>query len=173
MTPSGLRRTLAAWVTVAFLLAVPVVAAAQPSGMPGQAGPGQMPPGGRGMMPPPGMGPGGGPAWVGAVMRLDLTEQQRADVKALTDGQRDSQRGLREQVRATQLQLAAAVFTASPDAAAISEIVQSLAELQRQGLEADVALQQRVAALLNDTQRAQVVTFLSQGPPRGGPPPER
>jgi Spy/CpxP family protein refolding chaperone len=172
MRSSAVRRTLAGWAAVAFLLAVPLVAAAQPSGMPGQAGPGQMPPGGRGMMPPPGMGPGGGPPWVGAVMRLDLTEQQRADIKTLIDGQRESERSVREQTRATQQQLAAAVFTASPDAAAISEIVQHLAELQKQGLETDVALQQRVSALLNDTQRAQLVKLLSQGPPRGGPPPE-
>jgi Spy/CpxP family protein refolding chaperone len=173
MRSSAVRHTLAGWAAVAFLLVLPVVAAAQPSGPPGQMGPGQMPPEGRGMMPPPGMGPGGGPGWQGLVMRLDLTDQQRSDVVALLDGQRESERSRREATRKTQQSLATAVLTSSPDTTVIAEIVQQLADEQRQALEADVALQQRVAALLTDGQRTQLLRLLSQGPPRGGPPPER
>jgi Spy/CpxP family protein refolding chaperone len=164
---------LAGWAAVVFLLVLTAMAGAQPSGPPGQMGPGQMPPGGRGMMPPPGMGPGGGPGWQGAIMRLDLTDQQRSDIMALFDGQRESERSRREATRKTQQALAAAVFASSPDATASAYLVQQLADQQRLALEADVALQQRVAALLTEEQRAQLLKLLSQGPPRGGAPPER
>lgn len=166
-----LQHRAASWLATAILLAVPVLAAAQPGG--GQMGPGQMPPGGRGQMPPPGMGPGMGPMWQGLVMRLDLSDQQRAEIKSLLTDQRESERTLREQMRAMQQQLAAAVYASAPDTVAVADLVGRLAEAQRQALDADVALQLKVSALLSEAQRAQLLKMLSQGPPRGGPPPQR
>jgi Spy/CpxP family protein refolding chaperone len=160
--------TIAACLAFGFVVATAMAASAQPGGMPGQMGQGQMPPGGRGQMPPPGMG--GGPMWQGAVMRLDLTEAQRADIKSLIDTQRESNRALREQARALHEQLATAIYGASPDSASTSDLVQKLADANRQMLEADVALQQRVSALLTEAQRADLVKLLTQRPPRGGPP---
>jgi len=168
MSRRTIRPTLAAWMAIGFIVAVAASAFAQPGGMPGQMGQGQMPPGGRGQMPPPGMG--GGPMWQGAVMRLDLADAQRNDIRSLLDAQRESNRTLREGVRALHEQLATAVYGVNPDTASIPDIVQKLTEANRQALEADVALQQKVSALLTEAQRADLVKMLTQRPPRGGPP---
>ena len=128
-----------------------------------------MPPGERSGQPPPGMRPGG-PGWQMALMRLELSEPQRTAVKQLLDESREADPTAMEQVRAVQQQLATAIYTSAPDPSAIAALVAQLGETQRPILEADVALQQKVSAVLTEQQRAQLLELLKQPPPRRGPP---
>lgn len=128
-----------------------------------------MPPGGRSGQPPPGMRPGG-PGWQMFLMRLELTEQQKTAIKQLLDESRDADRTAMEQVRAAQQQLATAIYASAPDPSAIAALVLQLGEAQGPILEADVALQQKVSAVLTDGQRARLLELMKQPPLRGGPP---
>ena len=165
---TGTMRTWLATALVAVTCAA-LPAAAQPPGAGGAPG---MPPEGRGGQPPPGMRPGG-PGWQMFLMRLELSEQQRTAIKQLMDEARDADQAAVEQVRAVQLQLAAAIYTTTPDSSAIGALLVQLTEAQRPLIEADVALQQKVSAVLTENQRARLLESMKQVPPRGGPPARR
>lgn len=169
--PRAFRHVMRACVVAASLAVLPTPALAQPMGMPGGmgAGPRQGPPHGRGQVPPPGMGTGGG--WQAFVMQLELTDQQKKDIRASVSEQREAEQARREEMRSLQQQLAKAIYTSAPDTNEIGELVGRLADAQRLALAADVVLQQRVSALLTDEQREELVTLLAKGPARGGPPP--
>jgi Spy/CpxP family protein refolding chaperone len=115
------------------------------------------------------MGPGpGGPGGLPPIfLRVELTEPQRTQIKALVDEQRESRRAHMEERRTLQQQLTSAIYGTGTDADSLASIVTKLAELQKQALDADVALQTRIAALLTDEQRQQIV---AQEAARPGPP---
>jgi periplasmic protein CpxP/Spy len=135
------------WIALGVLLGLAVNAAAQ--------GP---------MGPPPGAGGGGLPP---LFMRVQLTDQQRTQIKALVDEQRESRRPEVEERRALQQQLTSAIYGGTTAADSLNEVVTRLAELQKQGLDADVALQTKIAALLTDEQRQQIIALEAARP---GPP---
>ena len=71
-----------------------------------------------------------------------------------------------------QEQLAGAIYgSAAADADGVAQIVTRLSELQKAALEADIALQTKVAALLTEAQRQQVIAqaSLRPGAPGAGP----
>jgi Spy/CpxP family protein refolding chaperone len=130
----------------------------------GQRGPGGPPPGGPG-------GPGGFGGLPPLFMRIELTESQRTQVKALLDEQREARRADLEERRTLHEQLASAIYgSTAADADGVPQIVTRLSELQKAALEADIALQTKVAALLTEEQRQQVVqqASLRPGPPGAG-----
>ncbi len=90
-------------------------------------------------------------------MRINLTEQQKTELRTLVEQDRESRKGQFEQVRTLRQQLNAAVFGGTADTQQLSDLTAQLADLQRQALEADVALQVKIAALLTDEQRQQIV----------------
>lgn len=129
-------------VVVAGMLmsSVALVSAQGPRGRPippGAGGPGALPPG---------------------LMRINLTEQQKTELRTPIEQDRQSRKAQFEQVRTLRQQLNAAVFGGTADMQQLSELTAQLADLQRQALEADIALQVRIAALLTDEQRQQVAT---------------
>ncbi len=128
-----------------ILGAVALVSAQGPQGRPGPRGG----PGGPGGLPP-------------GLMRINLTEQQKSELRTLVEQDRDARKPQFEQVRTLRQQLNAAVFSGAPDQQQLSALTAQLADLQRQALEADVALQVRIAALLTDEQRQQIAT--ARGP---------
>ena len=152
----------------ATCLASPGAAVAQGTG----GAPG-MPPDGRRPQPPPRMlagGGPGGPGWQMLLTRLELTDQQKTDVKKLLDEAREADRPLMEQVRTLREQLASAILSGS-DPGAAAGLVTQLAQAELPVLEAEVALQQKIAAVLTEAQRARLLVLITQPPPRGGPPP--
>jgi Spy/CpxP family protein refolding chaperone len=150
-----------------------VMGLAMPAAVEAQGASGQMPPGGPRGMGPGGPGAQGGPGMGGpggglrAVMQLDLTDQQRTEIRQIMQEQRQAGQELQAQVRQTQQQLMAAIYGGSQESGSAAEIVARLAELQKQVLEADVTVQQRVAQLLTDEQKQQLLKMLN----RAGPPP--
>jgi protein CpxP len=116
------------------------------------AGAGQLP-AGRG----PGSGQGrGGPGGPLPILRqLNLTEAQRAQIKALTDEQRaqnDAQSPARKFVE-LQRALEAAVFADTPDNAQIDQLRAGIAEAEAGLLAARVELQLKIAQILTPEQR--------------------
>jgi Spy/CpxP family protein refolding chaperone len=129
------RNFVMAGALVAALGAIPVVAHQQ--GQQGQAvgramrgdGPGGSGGPGRG-----GRGGPGGPNLIGAASRLDLSDAQRDQLKALMADERKDDRGVK--VRETEQKLHAAVLADTPDTAAIEGLKAALnsahaAELDR------------------------------------------
>ena len=137
----GMRNAL--WMAAALLIGLGAAVPAQgPRGGPG--GPPRMPPGGPGAGLPP------------AFMRVNLTKEQQTQVRSLFEQRRANGEALRTELHGVQRELIAAIYVAAPDDANVSELTARLAELQRLALDADVALQLQVAALLTDDQRRQV-----------------
>jgi Spy/CpxP family protein refolding chaperone len=104
--------------------------------------------------PPPGAGGGLPPVF----LRVELTDQQRTEIKVLVDEQREARRAELEERRTLHLQLTTAIYgTTTTEAETVAQIVTRLGELQKLALDADVTLQTKIAALLTDQQRQQIV----------------
>jgi Spy/CpxP family protein refolding chaperone len=131
-------------------------------------------PRGRGPGGPGGFGRGGA-----AVLRgVDLTDEQRAAITAIHETERQARTGAPADLTLRR-QLEAEVFAEAPDAGKIATLQQQLVQAQSERLAHEIALQQKVAAVLTPEQRARVRERLSQAPPerrggferRGGPKP--
>jgi Spy/CpxP family protein refolding chaperone len=103
-------------------------------------------------------------------MQLDLTEQQRTEIRGIVEEQRTAGQALQQNMRQAQQQLMAAIYGGSAESGSVEDIVSRIAELQKQALAADVAVQQRVAPLLTDQQKQQLLQMVNR-PGRPGPPP--
>jgi periplasmic protein CpxP/Spy len=143
-------------VVLGVLMGLAVTASAQ--------GPGGGPMGARGPQgPPPGAGGGLPPVF----LRVELTDQQRTQIKALVDEQREARRAELDERRTLHLQLTTAIYgTTTTDAETVAQIVTRLGELQKLALDADLTLQTKIAALLTDQQRQQIVEQESSRPVR-------
>ena len=116
-------------------------------------------PGGRGSR---GLGPGrGGPGPVPMLQRLDLTDAQKEQVKALT-AERAGQ-GAGRTLAGLERDLTAAVMADSPDTAKIEQLKTSILEAQTTALNERVDLQLRIAQILTPEQR-QKARELPPGP---------
>jgi Spy/CpxP family protein refolding chaperone len=144
------RKMMMAGALVAAL-AIPVLAHQQ-----GQAGPGRA---GRG-------GPGGpgGPNLIGAAMRLDLTDAQREQLRAIAG--EDRKDGPGAGIREAEQKLHAAVLADTQDAAAIEGLKAALNSAHAAELDHRIALMQKVAQILTPAQRQQLLTLRPEG--RGG-----
>ena len=123
-------------------------------GPPGQPGPGSGRPGG------PGFGRGGMALLRGA----DLSEQQRADIKAIRDAARESQAGPPAEV-ALRRQLDTELFADAPDAQKIAALQEQLLRAQADRLAREIATDQKIAQVLTAEQRARIRDRLSRSQP--------
>jgi periplasmic protein CpxP/Spy len=114
----------------------------------------------------------GGPGRGGVAMLrgVDLTDEQKASIKAIHEAERPAVNGPPADM-STRRQLEAEVFADAPDAQKIASLQQQLAQAQSERLAHEIAVRQKVAAVLTAEQRAQIRERLSQDPPqrRGGP----
>jgi protein CpxP len=131
-------------------------------------------PRGRGPGGPGGFGRGGG-----AVLRgVDLTDEQKASIKAIHDAERQDRTGPPADATVRR-ELEAEVFAEAPDAQKIAALQQQLVQAQSERLAHEIAVKQKVAAVLTAEQRSKIRERLSQAPPerrggferRGGPRP--
>jgi Spy/CpxP family protein refolding chaperone len=145
-------RTLrtAALVTLAAVLTAGTLAAQPQRPLPGR------PPGGRFLM-----------------QELQLTPEQQQAIRTLLDEQRASTGSEMAHVRDLRQQLNSAIFADVPDASAIEQIQQNLADAQRSALAQRVALQLKIAQILTPAQRQRaqrLPALFDPPPPRQGPP---
>jgi Spy/CpxP family protein refolding chaperone len=150
------RNFVMAGALVAALGAIPVLAhqqgqqgqgvgrAMRGDGPGGSGGPGR---GGRG-------GPGG-PNLIGAASRLDLSDAQRDQLKALMADERKDDRGVK--VRETEQKLHAAVLADTPDTAAIEGLKAVLNSAHAAELDRRISTMQKVAQILTPAQRQQLL----------------
>jgi Spy/CpxP family protein refolding chaperone len=153
-------RTL--WTTLAAVLigALALVTVAAQAQEPRQPAPDRQAHGrvfgpGRGM----GLGPG--------LARLNLTEQQREQIHAIRQEARSSSEAPETNVGALQRELRAAIFADTPDHAKIDQLKASIAEAQASALDARIAVDLKIAAVLTPEQRAQARELPARGPGRG------
>ena len=148
-----MKKTLLALAALAAVTALAPLAAQAPQ-VPGRMGRGF---GG------PGIGGPGGPQ---AVLRqLDLTDQQREQIKVLMTERRQEQPGAR--MRELQQQLHAAVFADTVDAAKIEELKTAIASAEAELLAARIDTQVKISQILTPEQRAKAREFVANAPARG------
>ena len=150
------RKTMAVAVLVAALGTIPMVAQGLgPGGRGGFGGQGR------------GRGPGGpgGPNLMAMVHRLDLTDAQRGQLRALMEeGRQSGDPGAA--IREAEQKLHAAVLAETPDAAAIKTLKTAVNAAHAAELDRRVAMMQKVAQILTPVQRSQLLQLHPQGPPR-------
>ena len=126
-------------------------------GGPGRGGPGA-----------PG-GPAGPPGLFAMVHRLDLTDAQREQLRALMeDGRQEGDPGAT--MRAAEQKLHAALLADTPDLQAVEAAKGAVAAAHAAELDHRVGMVQRVAQILTPEQRQQLLKMQPQGPPRGRGP---
>jgi Spy/CpxP family protein refolding chaperone len=96
------------------------------------------------------------------VRQLDLSEQQREQVRAIMDEQRQSDPGAG--VREAEQKLHAALLSDSPDVAAIESLKSTLNAAHAAELDRQVAAMLKVAQVLTPAQRQQLQKL---APPAG------
>jgi Spy/CpxP family protein refolding chaperone len=114
-------------------------------------------------------GPGGGRGDIAMLRGADLTEEQKAAIKAIREAEQSSRQGPSVEGRLRR-DLQAEVFADAPDAQKIASLQQQLAESQTARLARQTAMDQKIAQVLTAEQRARIRERLSQGPSqrRGG-----
>lgn len=151
------RRFLVAAALAIGLGALPVLAQGQGPG----PGPGQRMGGpGRG-----GRGPGGpGPGIMPMLQQLDLTDQQREQLRTLMDENRPpADPG---QLRDAELKLHAAILGDTPDPQAIDTAKTAINAAHAAELDHQVQMLSKIAQILTPEQRQQLLKLQSDGPPR-------
>lgn len=125
-------------------------------------GPGQRmgEPGGRGRGP-------GGPGLFPGLQRLDLTDQQREQLRALMEDNRP-QAGSGQQLRDAEVKLHAAILGDNPDARAIESAKAAINAAHAAELDHQVQMMGKVAQILTPEQRQELLKIESEGPPPGG-----
>jgi Spy/CpxP family protein refolding chaperone len=113
--------------------------------------------GGRGQR----MGPGGGPGAFGLFQRLDLTDAQKEQVRAIV--RERPARSSRQALETLRRDLRAAIMADTPDTAKIEQLKASIAEAEATALNEEVDVQLRIAQILTPEQR-QKARELPAGP---------
>ena len=134
---------------VAFAIAIPM--SAQPPQGGGERGHGR--------------GGFGGPGAMPILRELNLTDAQRAQIRALSP-QRRTADNPRQKTMDLERQLELAIFAEAPEPQKIDELRKSIAAATAEELAARVELQSRVAELLTPEQRAQAREKLGNSTPR-------
>ena len=106
-------------------------------------------------------GPGGRGGPMFALRGLDLTDEQRAQIRTIQQEERGDQRPPADMPLHRQLQ--AALFADVPDATLIGALQQQLVQAQAARLATQIAVEQKIAQVLTGEQRAQVRERLSKG----------
>jgi protein CpxP len=102
---------------------------------------------------------------------LNLTDEQRDQVKALVDQRRTSE-DPRRNLMDLERQLQIAILADAPDQQKIEELKTSISSASAQELAARTDFQTRIAQILTPEQRAQARDAVGKGPGgrRGAPP---
>ncbi len=154
------RRLLVAaalMLTVAGLGTLPVLAQSPAPQAPGQrmGGPGR------------GRGPGGaGPGLMPLLQQLDLTDQQREQVRQLMQESRPAP-GSMQPIRDAELSLHAAIFGDAPNPQGIDTSKAALNAAHAAELDQQIELMAKIAQILTPDQRQQLLKLEAQGPPAG------
>lgn len=111
---------------------------------------------------PRGGGPGGGRGDMMFLRGANLSEEQRAAIKAIRDAEQPAPEGASEPRLRRDLQ--AEVFAEAPDTQKIATLQQQLGEVQAARLARQVAVDQKIAQVLTGEQRAKIRERLAQGP---------
>jgi Spy/CpxP family protein refolding chaperone len=148
------RKTVAVAAIVAALGVVPMLAQGQ--------GPG---PQGRGRGGPGGPGGPGVPNLMAQVQRLDLSDEQRQQLRqSMEDGRQAGDPGA--PMRDAERKLHEAILADTPDASAIEAAKAAVNAAHTAQLEHQVVMMQKIAQILTPAQRQQLLQFQ----PPGGPP---
>lgn len=107
----------------------------------------------------PWWGPGLG--WgFGGLGRLNLTTEQRDQIRRVVSEQRESLRKTMQEVRRLQTELRKAIL--QQDSGATATLTDQLVSAYRAQLEARIAVEQQIAQTLTQEQRGQLVTALDR-----------
>jgi Spy/CpxP family protein refolding chaperone len=156
------RPTLWTTLAVALLAAVALVTLSAQAQEPPQ---GRRPRMGeaRGFGPGPGQGP--------ILPRLNLTEQQREQVRAIMQESREAGEVPGQKIGQLRRELRAAVFADAPDAAKIEQLKAAIAEAEAAALDKRVETELKIAQVLTAEQRAEAREMpagrAGRGPRRG------
>jgi Spy/CpxP family protein refolding chaperone len=114
---------------------------------------------GAGMMMGPGMMGGG----MGPMAMLDLSDAQTAQLKKIQTESKQKQRTLMRQMWEEQDKMSDLYDAEKRDPAAIGKAYGKLADLQRQALEARIDMENKMAAVLTQEQKAQMRRGFGRG----------
>lgn len=144
-------------VAAVFVASVAVASSQQAGGdqQPQRPGAGQR----RGGPGGPGFGRGGP---MGAIF-ADLTEQQREQIKAIHDAQRQSEQGPPADAKLRQ-QLELELLADAPNDQTIESLKQQIAAAQLENLSRHIAVQKQISQILTAEQRAKARERIAQGP---------
>lgn len=148
-----MKKTLFAVAALAAVTAFAPLAAQAPQ-VPGRMGRGF---GGPGMG-----GPGGGPA---VLRQLNLTDQQREQIKVLMNERRQEQPGAK--MRELQQQLHTAIFADTVDMAKLEALKTAIASAEADLLAARIETQVKISQILTPEQRAKARELVANAPARG------
>lgn len=105
---------------------------------------------GHGRTSGPGRGMGLGPG----LARLDLTDQQREQIRAIMQEARNASEAPDRNLGSLQRELRAAIFADTPDRAKIDQLKATIAEAQASALNARISVDLKIAEVLTPEQRA-------------------
>ena len=147
------RTTIAALAVALSLGALPLLAQGSVAGQPGQR------------MGGPGRGGPGGPL-VPGLNRLDLSDAQREQLRALVEQERQGTHR-RDEARQAEQALNAAVFADAPNPQAIEAARTALTAAHTAALDHRIELMQKIGQILTPAQRQELARTPAPGGPRG------
>ena len=156
-----MKRTIWAAIAIVAIVAMIPVVAQGPQGRVGRRGFGGLDGQGGG---PGGRGGPGGPM----IHQLNLTEQQREQVKTILEGQREDRPGAN--MRELQTQLQAAIFADTADLAKIEQLKTAIAAAEAAMLSARIDTELKISQILTAEQRAKARELAANRPGRGRGP---
>jgi Spy/CpxP family protein refolding chaperone len=101
---------------------------------------------------------------------LDLTDAQRAQIRTITQQQREDPNSPQQKLATLQKQLHLAILADAPDAQKIDELKASIAAAAADELTSRIDVESRIAQVLTPEQRAKARDALASAPPSPGPP---
>ncbi len=107
----------------------------------------------------------------GALETLDLSDDQRAKLKEILQGERERREALRRESWDARQALRTAAEAPAPDAAEVGRAYLRLRDSRRSNVEAREKTKERIASILTDEQKAKLEELRSRrGAPRDGRP---
>jgi Spy/CpxP family protein refolding chaperone len=107
-------------------------------------------------------GPGFGPGFMPMLQQLDLTDQQREQIRSLMEANRPT--GDPGQLRAAELKLHAAILGDNPDQQAIDAAKGTINAAHAAELDHQIDMLAKVAQILTPDQRQQLLKLQSESP---------
>jgi len=111
-------------------------------------------------------GPGFGRGGFVELRGVDLTDQQREEIRAIRDAARPADAGPPADM-SLRRQLQAEVFADAPDTAKIAALQDQLVKAQAERLAKEIATDQKIASVLTAEQRTAIRERLAKQPERG------